>query len=708
MHSKVYLGAILLLLGALFIPLTAWGASADSSNLVFILDASNSMNKPFGDVTRVDAAKEALSELLTSMPAGEDVGLIIYGNQINYKNEAESCNDISFPFPVTAFDDNVRSKMIAAISGVRAQGKTPLADSLTEAANALSATGQGGVIVLLSDGEGNCGGESAVVADMIAKMDPQITVYVVGLDIEQEAGDTLRTIADATNGRYWSVNEASGLLSALLSAVGQTSGQAESTEPRGGIPAGYERFGVTNVIYGTEGNDVLYGTSANDLIFGLGGDDFIIGLGGNDVLIGGAGNDIIEGMDGCDIISGGAGDDTLFGGAGDDTLCGDDGNDSLEGEAGNDVLAGGPGNDKLLGGAGLNLLYAGTGNDILMQGKIMQDACAACPLPLPSSSCPPPAPCSPPAPCNSVMPTPPTTCTPPAPPAPPTTGCCYPAIKTVDEGSTIQLHGTVTDSDCGACNIRWSAEAGSFDDPTSLDPMYTAPMTDSCDGRDVCVTLVATDGCGATGKDSFVLHIRNVNNPPRVNAGPDVVVDEGGTVQLAPAVSDPDGDALRYHWSIPCGDGVLTDATLLNAVYSAPLVGACDGADIVLKLTVIDSCGASAEDSVTIHVRNLNAPPIVELGPGFCMTEATSAILHAVASDPECGPLTYYWTASAGTFDDAFSATPCFSAPNVSNCDGEDIMVSLTVTDVCGASASDSYVIHVQNVNTPPVVKADP
>jgi len=40
---------------------------------------------------------------------------------------------------------------------------------------------------------------------------------------------------------------------------------------------------------------------------------------------------------------------------------------------------------------------------------------------------------------------------------------------------------------------------------------------------------------------------------------------------------------------------------------------------------------------------------------------------------------------------------------------GEDIVVGLSVTDACGASASDSMIVHVNNVtNSPPIVKADP
>ncbi|HHR86329.1 MAG TPA: VWA domain-containing protein, partial [Candidatus Acetothermia bacterium] len=515
MRGKIWFLMALLMVGMILVSVVALGAT---QSIVFILDASNSMNKPFDNGSRLDAAKAALVDLWQTLPSDTNVGLYLFGHRVGKADREASCQDIQPLFPIGPFDDATRAGMIAAINAIQAKGLTPLADVLVQASTALSSAPGDHTIILVSDGEETCGGDPLVVAQMLATMDPPAVLHIIGLDVDPAVRESLTGMAQATGGSYYHVSQAQDLISALAAAT--------TVEPKkSAIPPEYAAMGITNVIYGTEGNDTLYGTAGNDLVFGLGGNDFIIGLDGNDIIIGGDGDDIIEGMNGCDIISGGAGNDVIFGGNDDDHLCGDAGNDSIEGEAGDDVLSGGPGCDKLLGGDGLNLLYTEGTDDMLWQGKIMQGDCVPCVPPVPCTPCPKPAPPVSPAPIG-----------------------CAPAMKSVDEGTSIQLHGTATDADCGVVSVLWSAPLGSFDDPGGLDPVYTAPMVDGCDGIDVCVTLVATDNCGAKGTDSFVLNVNNVNHPPIINAGNDIVVDEGATIQLCATASDPDGDALKYHW----------------------------------------------------------------------------------------------------------------------------------------------------------------
>ncbi len=669
-----------LLIGSLFFSLVAW---ATPENLVFILDASNSMNKPFDGESRLDVAKGALSELLEIFPEGVNVGLFVYGHRIAKSDREASCQDIEPLFSLLPFDASVGEEMTAAFLGVKAQGLTPLADALVAASNEISAFSGESAIVLISDGEETCGGDPLVVAHMIATMTPPTLLHVIGLDVEQQVRATMIAMAEATGGEYRDVSEAKDLFAALFAVI---SPPEQPTVPV--VPSEYACFGITSVVWGTEGNDTLYGTPGNDLIYGLAGNDLIIGLDGNDILLGGEGNDIIEGGDGNDVLIGDPGDDRLFGAAGNDVLCGGPGDDSLEGESGDDILYGGVGNDKLLGGPGNNQLYRIDGCDILLEGMVIEGPYPGCRCLSPS--CPLAAVCPPAAPIAPL--------------------CAPPSGKYVNEGASIRLHGTVVDHDCNVAEVYWRAEAGRFDDPTSLEPIYYAPMTDRCEGEDVLLTLTATDSCGAKGRDSFSLHINNVNHLPVAVAGDDLAVDECASVQLTCSASDPDGDMLTYRWTAECDRGTFDDPTLLHPCYTAPATDRCEGEDIILRLTVTDECGASASDSVTVHVRNLNHPPVAVTGEDLVMDECASVCLTCSAYDPDGDMLTYRWIAECGrgTFDDPTLLHPCYTAPVTDRCEGEEIVLTLTVRDACGYSSSDSLTVHVNNLNLPPVVKADP
>lgn len=240
-----------------------------------------------------------------------------------------------------------------------------------------------------------------------------------------------------------------------------------------------------------------------------------------------------------------------------------------------------------------------------------------------SEACPPRCPAMP-VPCDPVLSTPPCPLTPstcpsaavPRVPTPTPRTCTTPyPLKAVDEGGSIQLHGKVWDPDCNLTGFHWTADKGRFDDPTSLDPIYYAPMTDVRGGEDVCITLTAVDSCFATGHNRILLHINNVNHPPTADAGESLVVGSCADMRLTCSASDPDGDRLTYYWTAECGRGHFSDPRVLHPVYTTPPISWCGGEDIVLTLTVTDEWGASSCDSMIVHVRNENSPPKVEADP---------------------------------------------------------------------------------------------
>ena len=98
-------------------------------NVVFILDASNSMNKTLGEDTRLNVAKGALIDLLEVVGTLDQAGLFVYGHRID-KDEVESCRDIETLFPVLPGDAANSPEVIDAILSLEALGKTPIADAL--------------------------------------------------------------------------------------------------------------------------------------------------------------------------------------------------------------------------------------------------------------------------------------------------------------------------------------------------------------------------------------------------------------------------------------------------------------------------------------------------------------------------------------------------------------------------------------------------
>ena len=241
-----------------------------------------------------------------------------------------------------------------------------------------------------------------------------------------------------------------------------------------------------------------------------------------------------------------------------------------------------------------------------------------CCTPVPVSHCPP----QPAAPmCVPVAP-----CLPPAPACVPVAQYCAPVpsvcpansecTDSVNEGGLIRLHGTVCDPDNNVVRYVWTADKGAFDDPTSLNPTYYAPMTNACEGDYVCITLTAVDSCCSRGVDQIIIHINNVNDLPTADAGEDITIGGGTRVQLTCSASDPDGDALSYYWTSSCNEGCFGNPYGLHPMYTAPSTDRCEGEDVVLTLTVTDACGASASDSMIAHVnRATNVPPTVKVDP---------------------------------------------------------------------------------------------
>lgn len=182
-------------------------ALADRATIL-VLDASGSMwaQLPEGR-SRIEVARDVLSDFLTTRDAALPLGVIAYGH-----NRKGDCADIEVVAPVGAQEG---AALAQRLRGLMPQGKTPLADALRMAGGAIPRTAEEADIVLITDGLESCGGDPcAVAADLRAQGIP-VRAHVVGFGLTEGEVQQIACVAEATGGQVLLAQSADDLAQAL-------------------------------------------------------------------------------------------------------------------------------------------------------------------------------------------------------------------------------------------------------------------------------------------------------------------------------------------------------------------------------------------------------------------------------------------------------------------------------------------------------------
>ena len=153
--------------------------------------------------------------------------------------------------------------------------------------------------------------------------------------------------------------------------------------------------------------------------------------------------------------------------------------------------------------------------------------------------------------------------------------------------------------------------------------------------------------------------------------------------------------------STPCGKPACSycpsrPTPAVPVTPTGALVGGCSLAST--------ACGATPCAPVARQCYDVCSDPCRVLKPGInrnmplCVDECSFIQLHSTVSHPICGQVSFEWSASKGWFLDPTASDPLFFAPTTQFCDGEDVWITLLVTDVSGASYSDVVSLHVRDL----------
>ena len=185
-----------------------------------------------------------------------------------------------------------------------------------------------------------------------------------------------------------------------------------------------------------------------------------------------------------------------------------------------------------------------------------------------------------------------------------------------DEGTTVYLSGSADDPDGHIASYDWEQTSGLgvvLSGDTTAIASFTAPEVST--DQTLTFRLTVTDDKGATASDTATVTVRQVKpkqvKPKRVKPKqplPDLFVDEGtiAHLHLAGLANEPDGDIISYDWEQMDGlEVVLSGDTTAIASFTAPEVSTDE--TLTFRLTVTDSEGATASDTVTVTVRQVES-----------------------------------------------------------------------------------------------------
>lgn len=167
-----------------------------ASNLLLIVDSSNSMWGQIDGKPKMETARTTLGELVSDLPADTRMALMAYGH-----TREKDCNDIELLSALGKDTPDMLSKLIGSLTPT---GKTPIAGALEKSKDAFKGLeGQNNNIVLISDGIESCDGDPCAVAKSLGESGIKVRAHVIGFGVSKDESKQLGCIAENSGGKYF-------------------------------------------------------------------------------------------------------------------------------------------------------------------------------------------------------------------------------------------------------------------------------------------------------------------------------------------------------------------------------------------------------------------------------------------------------------------------------------------------------------------------
>ncbi len=263
-------------------------------------------------------------------------------------------------------------------------------------------------------------------------------------------------------------------------------------------------------------------------------------------------------------------------------------------------------------------------------------------------------------------------------------------------GDTITFSGYGTDIDGTIVSYNWTSNLNGLLNSGTGD--FSSFSTNSLAIGTHTITFTVVDDEGKTGSDSITINIKQLNEPTASIVSPldGQEFKQGDTITFSGSGSDLDGNIVSYSWTSSIDGQLSTSASFQTSNLSA--------GTHTITFTVTDDDGLTNSDSITITVKELNAPVVSITSPNNedDFKEGEEITFTAVASDSDGSIVSYEWVSSE---DGVIGNSQTFTTSALS--DGRHT-ITVTVTDDDGLTASYSIDITVKALTAPTAVITSP
>ncbi len=185
-------------------------------DLAIVVDCSKRMAEKTADgVTKMDAVRNVLANVVRAIPDGVRVTLVIYGPPRKLGPQVSAAQAAYVSHPLGELNDSARDDLILLFAMLGPEGDAPVAYALETAGKELAKSDRDCGIIVIAAGADTVKGDPVAEAGKLLKAGKVKSIGVVGLGLNADEQKAMQDLAAAGSGKFQNVQTSQELANLL-------------------------------------------------------------------------------------------------------------------------------------------------------------------------------------------------------------------------------------------------------------------------------------------------------------------------------------------------------------------------------------------------------------------------------------------------------------------------------------------------------------